>query len=99
MGRTVAELEATLGAGELAEWIWLLKHEPWGHYRSDLLAQSGWVYSVIGPNSSEPNAVVRGMGWPWPGVEPAGKPEITNDQALAKLLALGGKLVKNADIS
>jgi len=43
MHRTVAELEATMGAGELAEWVALSRIDPWGDERADMLAMTGWV--------------------------------------------------------
>ena len=38
LGRTVAELEATMDAEEFAEWALLLGIEPWGGARLDCLA-------------------------------------------------------------
>lgn len=38
MGRTVAELEATLGSGELTEWLIYSAHEPFGAVRDNLHA-------------------------------------------------------------
>lgn len=35
LGRTLAELEATMGAGELLLWQALYRIEPWGELRAD----------------------------------------------------------------
>lgn len=38
MGKTVAELEATLGAAELDDWYAYWGEEPWGAYRDNVHA-------------------------------------------------------------
>lgn len=38
LGRTVAELEATMDADEFGAWVALLGVEPWGGYRLDALS-------------------------------------------------------------
>lgn len=63
--RTVAELEATLGAGELAEWVNLMSREPVGEDRMDALFMSTWAYSVIGPHAAKPGDIVAEMALPW----------------------------------
>jgi hypothetical protein len=36
LGRTVAELQQTLSAAELVEWLAFYRIDPWGGYRADL---------------------------------------------------------------
>lgn len=41
----MAELEQTLGAGELVEWVEYYRVEPWGQWRDN--AHAGMIASVI----------------------------------------------------
>ena len=41
----MAELESTLGAGELVEWVEYYRIEPWGQWRDN--AHAGMIASVI----------------------------------------------------
>ena len=93
LGRTVAELEDTLGAGELAEWICLLNREPWGHFRTDSLAMTGWVYSMLAPNSEDPAAVMRKMKLPWDKKPPQTVRQVSREEMIAALKSWGGKEV------
>lgn len=52
LGRTVAELDATMSSAEMAEWMALLRVEPWGPYRADLQAAIG-AWAAAAPWSSQ----------------------------------------------
>lgn len=41
LSRTVAELDQSMSSAEYAEWMALLRVEPWGHYRADFQAAIG----------------------------------------------------------
>jgi len=45
LGRTIAEMEHTMGAGEYADWVEYYAAEPWGAYRDNL--HTGIIASVI----------------------------------------------------
>ena len=53
LGRTVGELEASLSAAELREWIAFYNIDPWGEQRADLrMARIAWA--VLQANSRQP---------------------------------------------
>ena len=85
LGRTVAELESTMSSAELAEWLALLRVEPWGPYRADLQAAIG-AWASAAPWSSK----VKLADF----LPEFGARDKSTDQAamVAKMLALGGKV-------
>lgn len=89
MHRTVAELEATMGAGELAEWVALSRIDPWGDERADMLAMTGWVYSVIGPHAKDPGKLVRDMRLPWVDGDTGGAKRVSPEDLRMMLEAWG----------
>lgn len=99
LGRTVAELEATLGADELNDWITLAQVEPWGPFRLDTLATIGWQYQCMGPHLKDPAETARRITLPWwkdkkPGEEVR---QVTPEEMRLALLALGAKPVETSD--
>jgi hypothetical protein len=93
LGRTVRELEETLGAGELAEWLCLLNMEPWGPYRTDSLSMAGWVYSMMAPNSEDPGSVLKRMKLPWDRRKPETIRTVSKAEMIAALKSWGGREV------
>ena len=53
LGRTVGELEASLSAAELREWIAFYRIDPWGEQRADL-RMARIVWAVLQVNSKQP---------------------------------------------
>ena len=92
LGMTVGELSVRMGAAELAQWMELLRVEPWGPYRQDALALRGWFYSVAGPHAS-PRDLAQDMRLPW--VDRVEEVQmVTPEQMRAALLAMGGRIVE-----
>ena len=91
LGRTVAELEVTMGAGELAEWVALSRIDPWGDDRSDILAMNGWIYSVIGPHARDPGKLVLEVRLPWSEVESGGARNVSQKEFRMMLESWGMK--------
>jgi len=98
LGRTVAELEVTLGANELNEWIALAQQEPWGPYRLDTLATLGWSYSVMAAHLKDPAETARRISLPWWTERPADLVrQVTPEEMRLALLSLGAKPVERSD--
>lgn len=96
LGRTVAELEATLGAGELEEWIALAQEEPWGPFRQDVLATIGWSYAVMAPHLKDPADTAKKITLPWWKDRPAENVrQVTPEEMRLALLSLGAKPVES----
>lgn len=89
LGMTMGEMLERMTASELAEWMALMKHEPWGPYRTDALAMQGWVYSAVGPHA-KPKELLERIALPW---QKSGSQvqEVTASQLKMMLMAMGGR--------
>lgn len=85
LGMTVGELDERMGAAEFAEWLALLRVEPWGPYRADLTGAIG-AWAVAAPWSKETKV---SDFLPKFGEKESDKPNL--ERLRAYLLALGGK--------
>jgi hypothetical protein len=88
LGMTVGEMLDRMSASELAEWMEFLKHEPWGPYRGDALAMSGWCYSLMS-GIDKPDQAIRSMALPWIKAQDRIK-EVTPAQLKMMLMSFGG---------
>lgn len=86
LGRTVRELETTIGSDELAEWIALLAVEPWGPYRLDILHGMGAYASSAAWGGGSMNDWVIKWGAP-----PAKEIKLEGDALIDYLKSLGAK--------
>jgi hypothetical protein len=86
----VRELEETMTMAELGEWLALLKIEPWGSYREDLLTAM-ICRAVIAPWSKK-DTTLESFLPSWWRKEQKEISEETPEQAMAYLISLGAQV-------
>jgi hypothetical protein len=88
LGKTVREIEDTMPASELSEWIARIPKNPWGKHRTESLHLQLMAQLVLAHNHSSPADLLRETRLPW-----VKKPEqkMSREQLKAFLISIGGK--------